>query len=264
MKKNILLFFVSLISVSLFAQKGFHVGVSGAFTGNFIYTQNNYGTLSPFKEQYVRVSEMDYRFTYGGNGGFAVGYNFTKRWGLQAEVRYATAGQKYEDNFIGPATLPEGTFGSSYERVNVKREIKLAYVQIPIMAKYISKFGKKAKLFVCLGPQFGFRTAASEQVKIANITYLPDSITFTSSQKFKTFDMGLALQIGAEVYATDYLFFDIGLSGYAGILDLNGNVLKTLGWFSANDVNYQQSRNANVGVMVGIHYLFIKRNTEGF
>ncbi len=263
MKKNILLFFVSLISVSLFAQKGFHIGISAAFTSNFIYTQNNYGTLAPFKEEYVRVSEMDYRFTYGGNGGFVVGYNFKKSWGLQAELRYSTAGQKYEDNFMGPADLPQGRIGEDANgnatRVNVKRVVKLTYVQIPIMAKYVSKFGKKAKMFVCLGPQFGFRTASSENVEIGGITYFPD---FTSDQKFKTFDMGLALQIGAEVYATDYLFFDLGLSGYAGILDINGDGLKT--FISHNDVKYQQSRNANVGIMFGVHYLFIKRNTEGF
>ncbi len=264
MKKNILLVFITVISFSLFAQKGFHLGASGAFDANFIYTQNNYGTLAPFTEPYVRVSEMNYRFTYGGNGGIVLGYNFKSDWGLQGEVRYATAGQKYEDNFIGPAILPQGTFGGSYERVNVKREIKLAYVQIPIMAKYISRFGHTAKLFVCLGPQFGVRTAASEQVKIADITYLPDSLAFTSKQKFKTFDMGIALQIGAEVYVTDNLYFDLGLSGYAGLLDLNGKVLKTLGWFSHNDVKYQQSRNANVGLVVGIHYLFGRGKEEDY
>lgn len=262
MKKSLLLGLVKVLSVSLFAQKGFHLGASGAFTANFIYTQNNYGTLAPFTEPYVRVSEMDYRFTYGGNGGVVLGYNFEpvgnsrEYFGVQAEVRYATAGQKYEDNFIGPATIPQGTFGSSNQRVNVKREIKLGYIQIPLMAKYTSGFGHTAKLFVCIGPQFGVRTAASEQVKVADYVYLPDSLAFTPNEKFKTFDMGIALQIGAEVYATNNLYFDLGLSGYAGILDINGKVLKTLGWFSHNDVKYQHSRNANVGLMVGVHYLF--------
>mgnify|MGYP002374611890 CR=1 FL=1 len=82
-----------------------------------------------------------------------------------------------------------------------------------------------------------------------------NQITY-QAEKFKTFDMGIALQIGAEVYATNNLYFDLGLSGYAGILDINGKVLKTLGWFSHNDVKYQHSRNANVGLMVGVHYLF--------
>lgn len=256
MKKNTLLFIVSLLYLATFGQQGFHLGATAAFTGDFIYTQNNYGTLAPFKEPYVRVSEMDYRFTYGGNGGVALGYNFVPQWGIQAEVRYGTAGQKYEDNFIGPAYIPEGTFGSSTERVNVKREIKLQYIQIPLMAKWTSGFGHTAKMIVALGPQFNVRTYASEHVKIAGYEYLPDSLAFTSSQKFKRFDMGIALQIGCEVYATNNLYFDLGLQGYAGILDINGKVLKTLGWFSHNDVNYQQSHVANVGLMVGIHYLF--------
>ncbi len=256
MKKSILFLFVTALTLGSFAQQGFHLGAVGAFTGDFIYTQNNYGTLAPFKEPYVRVSEMDYRFTYGGNGGIVVGYNFEPQWGIQAEVRYGTAGQKYEDNFIGPANIPEGVFGSSTERVNVKRDIKLQYIQIPIMAKWTSGFGHTAKMFVALGPQFNIRTAASEHVKIAGYEYLPDSLAFTSHDKFKTFDIGFALQIGCEIYATNNLYFDIGLQGYAGILDINGKVLKTLGWYSHNDVKYQQSRNANVGLMVGVHYLF--------
>ena len=264
MRKIYLLACLLTTTACLFAQKGFHLGAVGAFNADFIYTQNNYGTLAPFKEPYVRVSEMDYRFTYGGHGGVVLGYNFKPQWGLQAEVRYATGGQKYEDNFIGPAEIPEGTFGDSHTRVNVKRQIKLGYVQIPIMAKWISGFGHTAKLFICLGPQFGIRTAASEQVKIADYVYLPDSLAFTPKQKFKTFDMGIALQIGAEVYATPNLYFDMGLTGYAGLLDINGKVLKTLGWYSHNDVKYQQSRNASVGIMVGVHYLFGRGKDEDY
>jgi hypothetical protein len=46
-----------------------------------LLNQNNYGTLNEFKEQIVRQSEMDYLFTWGGNVGIELGYNFHKHWG---------------------------------------------------------------------------------------------------------------------------------------------------------------------------------------
>ncbi len=258
MKKQASLMLCLLLTIGGYAQKGFHLGVSGTFSSTWILNQNNYGTLEPFKQSYVKQSEMDYLATWGGNAGVVLGYNFTNNLGLQAEVQYNVTGQKYKDNFEGPAIVPVDTgmlsLGSATERVEVTRVIKLSYLQIPLMFKVITKKGKKVKFFFCIGPQIGFRTAASEQVKLEEIPY--DRLALPPSEKFKTVDIGLAMQLGVVVFATDYLFVDIGLSTYGGLNDLNGKKLKALDWYSKNDVAYQKSYNFRAGLMAGVHYLF--------
>ncbi len=258
MKNHILSVLLVLIAVVSFAQKGFHIGVSGTFSTTFIYTQNNYGTLAPFAIAVVRGSEMNYRLTIGGRTGIVAGYNFNHNWGLQAELQYLSTGQKYEDNFTGPATIPGYTFGAGGGRVNVKREIRLSYIRVPIMAKFISNGGHTAKFYGALGPELGIRIGAKEEVKIADHIYLPDNLAFSSSEKFQAVDIGIALQLGTEVYVTDHLYLDIGFSSVIGVFDINGKKLKTLEWYSKNDVKYQKSFISNVGLVAGIHYIIGK------
>ncbi|MCS6935576.1 MAG: PorT family protein [Chitinophagales bacterium] len=236
------------------AQEGFHLGVAGAFNSTWILNQNNYGTLAPFTNYLVRSSEMDYRFTWGGQAGIALGYNFTRNWGIQAEILYNFTGQRYEDNFEGPAIIPQGTFGSAQQYVNVKRNISLQYLQIPVMARFISSGSNTVRFTAALGPQVGFRTRAREEVYIAGYPY--DTLALPPKEKFRPVDFGLALQAGAEIYATDNLYLDVGLNVYGGLTDINGQVLRTLGWYSQNDVKYQKSYNFRIGLMAGIHYLF--------
>jgi len=258
MKNTILLVgwvLCSAMNLSAQNETGFDLGVSGTFNSAWILRQNNYGTLAPFANAEVRASEMAYKYTWGGNGGLCLGYKLTRHWGLQAEVQYNVTGQNYNDNFEGPATIPEGTFGSTSQRVNVQRTVRLNYIQIPIMAKFVTGKGK-FKYYASLGPQIGIRTAAYEQVKIAGHVYLPDSLNFTANQKFQKVDFGLAVQTGGQFYATPHLYFDLGLSIYQGVLDINGSALKQLGWYDKNHLSYQSSYNFRGGIMLGIHYVF--------
>lgn len=241
--------FAFLFSV---AQRGFHLGASGTFNFNMIFPQHNYRTLLMFKEPFVRTAEMDYKATWGGNGGICLGYGFHKNWSIQTEVQYNSTGQRYEDNFVGPATIPEGTFGSGSERVNVKRNVRLSYVQIPIMAKFVSTKGYVAKAFVSFGPQIGVRTAAKEEIYVADFLYT-DTL-FSARDKFNSLDLGFAIQSGVELYANDNLYFDIGLSVYQGFLDINSKKVRY--WYSQNDPEYTSSYNFRVGLMAGVHYIF--------
>ncbi|MCW5907106.1 MAG: PorT family protein [Chitinophagales bacterium] len=260
MKRFLLLCLIYFWVATANSQEGFHLGASGTFSSTWILNQNNYGTLEPFQKSYVKQSEMDYLPTWGGNAGVVLGYTFPKNIGVQAELQYNVTGQKYEDNFEGPATVPVDsgsvTLGSASVRVNVKRNIKLQYLQIPILFKALAGKSEKAKFFVCIGPQIGFRTYAFEEVKVGDIPY--SNLPFKASEKFKAVDVGLALQTGVEIYATRYLFIDIGLSAYGGLNDLNSKAMKELEWYSKNDVSYQKSYNFRAGLMVGVHYVFVK------
>jgi len=256
MKKHIpLALCLALVTSCLVAQQGFDLGLSGTVNSTWILKQNNYGTLDPFANAEVRQSEMAYKNTYGGNGGLTLGYDITKHWGVQAEIQYNVTGQDYNDNFEGPATIPQGTFGSISQTVNVQRTVKLSYIQIPLMAKFVAGTDKY-KFFACLGPQLGIRTSAYQQVKIAGYVYVPDTLNFTANQRFQSFDVGVALQAGGQFYATKHLYFDLGLSFYQGVYDINGTVLRDLGWYDKNHLTYQKSYNFRGGLMIGIHYVF--------
>lgn len=252
------LLFLLLISSSsrIFSQKGFHTGVSGTFNSTWIIDQNNTGTLRAFKDPAVRISEMAYKKTWGGNGGIVLGYNFHKSWGIQAELQYNFTGQLYRDSFMGPVTIPEGTYGAGGKRVDVQRDIYLQYLQVPLLIKYMSK-GKTIKFFAGLGPQFGFRMAAAEEVRIAGHVYLPDSLAFSAKEKFRFFDAGVALQSGIQVYPVRFLYIDLGVSVYYGFTDINGKVMKNPDWYK--EKGYHASRNFRAGMMLGVHFLFLKQ-----
>jgi hypothetical protein len=259
MKKNIALIFFASCCLQGIAQKGWDFGISGTFMNTYIWRQNNYGTLAPFQNAEVRQSEMAYKPTWGGQGGLDVGYNFSRMWGIKIGLQYCATGQNYEDNFEGPATIPEGMFGSTNSTVNVQRNVRLGYIMIPLLARFTTKRGGVARFFVNAGPQIGIRTSAYEQVKIAGYPYLPDSLNFPANEKFQRLDAGLALQFGVDLFVTKHLYFELGLSGYLGITDLNGGVLQKLGWYDKNHVSYQESHNTTVGLTLGIHYIFAKK-----
>lgn len=266
MKKNFLLSVLFFTAVTCMAQKGLHIGVVGAFNSTWILNQNNYYNLTPLDNPVVQTSEMDYRIKWGYSTGVSVGYNFKRSWGLQMDVLYNSTGQKYEDNFDGPATLQDFTITPSIDtffprgdnNIKVTRDVSLSYIQIPIMAKYITKEGNRAKFFMLFGPQVGIKVMNKESMTFQNIPFTPRA-PYKLNEKFKAIDFGFAIRFGTEIYATDNLFFDICLSLYAGAIDINGKVLKDLGWYSQNDVEYQRSHNFNGGLMIGAHYLFGKR-----
>lgn len=259
MKKNTALIFFTFSLLTCFAQKGLDIGVSGTFMNTYIWRQDNYGTLEPFQNAVVRKSEMKYNATWGGQGGIEVGYNFNHSWGIKIGAQDRSTGQNYEDNFEGPAIIPEGTFGAGGDRVHVLRNVRLGYVMIPLMAKFRTPKVKVARFFAAAGPQIGIRTSAYEQVKIAGYVYLPDSLNFPVNQKFQRIDAGVAVQFGVDIFASKRLYFEAGLSGYIGLTDLNGTVLQNLGWYDKNHISYQQSHNTTAGLIIGVHYIFIRR-----
>lgn len=261
MRKYLLpVFFVLFVSCAS-AQHGLTLGLSGTFSSTWILKQDNYGTLAPFENPIVRESRMAYKYTWGGNFGFVAGYNFTNNWGIQAEFQINWTGQNYDDNFEGPATIEQGTFGVGGTPVNVTRQVRLNYIQVPVMVRYISN-GRLIRGFGCLGPQFGFRTNAQAIVTIAGYYYAPDSLS--PDQRFRSFDFGVAVQGGVEIVVTKNLYFDAGLSSYIGVLDINGAYLRELGAYGTDETKYRASNNFRAGVMAGVHLLIPTHNWKHY
>lgn len=253
----LILFFVQSV---VFAQyKNFHLGITGAANASFILNQNNYGTLAPFKLQVVRQSELAYLFTVGGTAGINFGYFFDEKWGIEMNALYLRAGQHYEDDMYGPATIPQGTFGTTgNKRVKVKRNIDFNYLQFPILGKFA--YGDKlAKFYVGLGPSVSALVGGKEKVTIAGYEYVSDTLNFSFDDKFRKFDLGVMLNLGAEIWFGRYWFLNIGLHTYCSVLDINGDKMRQIDWYSKNDLDYQKSYNFYTGLNVGFHYVFAPR-----
>lgn len=107
------------------------------------------------------------------------------------------------------------------------------------------------------GPQVGFN-ATKKKVRVNYNVY--DAVRFTADEKFQKIDVGLAFNLGLDIYPTNWLYLSVGLPTYVGLTDLNGNILKKLEWYSKNDLKYQKSKNFSVGLQLGAHYFF---NREG-
>jgi hypothetical protein len=273
-------------------RKGLHVGAQGSFNSTWILQQNNYNTLNLFYLAIVRQSEMDYVFTWGGQVGGEIGYNFIKRFGIEFDPSFSWAGQSYDDNFTGPvAVMANGQTGNitvngtsytnvnlpdpqyavikngvttypywsgNYNYVNVRREVKFTYLQFPIYAKYQTHIGDIANYYLMVGPQVNYRESASESVWVNYYPYANPN-NFTPDQKFKKLDYGVSLNTGVDIYATDWMYFNLGLVSFIAINDLNGDALKNLGWYDKNHVSYQQSRNFYMGFHAGIHFYLDRR-----
>jgi hypothetical protein len=258
-------------------REGFHMGVQGSINSVWILNQNNYNTLDLFYVPIVRQSEMDYVFTWGGQVGVDIGYNFKKKWGIDFQPAFSWAGQTYDDDFSGPvAAIPDPThvgqflpdpnvknaalyFRGDYTYVNVRREVKFNYIQFPVYARFQTHIGDIANFYVMLGPQLNYRSSASENVWVNHAAYVNPN-NFTPDQKFQKLDIGVGLQTGIDIYATEWCYFNIGITSFIAVNDLNGNVLKSLDWYSKNDLDYQSSRNFYIGLHAGVHFYLDKQH----
>ena len=260
---------------------GFHIGVQGSINSTWILNQNNYNTLDLFKIPIVRQSEMDYEFTWGGQIGVEVGYNFHKNWGLEFHPSFSWAGQFYDDAFVGPVaaisvtdpvthvstfqpdqSIPNADlyFAKDFRYVHVRREIKFNYMQFPLYAKYVTHIGDLANYYVMLGPQLNVRQSASETVWVHDAIWDDPANRFSPDQKFQKIDIGLGINTGVEIYAKEWVYFTIGLTSFIAFNDLNGASLKGLEWYSKNDVDYQKSRNFYMGINGGVHFYFSSKH----
>ena len=258
-------------------RKGFHMGLQGAINSTWIIKQNNYNTLNLFYVPIVKQSEMDYVFTWGGQVGASIGYNFIKRFGIEFRPSFSWAGQKYDDNFTGPVasngvegaggiyqpntSIPnwQHYYSGTFAYVNVRRVVKFNYIQLPIFAKFQTRLGDIANYYVMAGPQINIRQSASENVWVNNYPYVYSG-QLTPDERFQKVDIGIALNTGVDIFATDWMYVNVGLESFIALNDLNGSKLKQIGWYDKNHITYQQSHNFYLGLNAGVHFFLLRKN----
>lgn len=237
MKKTFLLAIIAMLFMTghVMSQKQLYFGLAGTALSSGIINQNNYGL--PF--------EMDYAVTTGGSGNVNVGFDFNKHAGLKLEIGWAKLGQKYKD---------------LYRDTVYTRNIKLNYLQIPLMFKYRTG-GSVAKFYFMVGPQFNFLLSATQVYLKGNNAYndtvpltwnLPTKIgESTITNRYKSFDILGRLDLGVDIMLGKSLFLNLGLSFAYGFTDINATDWQ----IKDHTGNYNPSHNAYGGFNVGINYV---------
>lgn len=228
------------ITGPLVAQKQLYFGLSGTGLSSVITNQNNYGL----------DFEMDYKPTFGGSGNVNVGFDFNNHVGIKLEIGFAKLGQKYADTHMINDTNYEYT-----------RNIKLNYLQIPLLFKYQSN-GEVAKFYMMVGPQFNLLLSASQVYLKQDLTYddymtvdnLPVKIGEEKiTDRFNSLDIMARFDLGVDIHVASNLFVNVGLTMAYGLMDINNS--NTQNPLNNPDYDYHASHNIYGGVNFGINYV---------
>lgn len=264
MKKIILALFISILSFSAaYSQMGVHFGVNGGYNSIWIQNQNNY-----------QMSEMDYEYKFGALGGLEFGYNWANNFGMQIELNYAQMGQDYEDIMREFSEVENPLNPSTNLKVLTKRTIDLNYLQLPIMFKYMQGEKKDAiKYHMMGGAVFGYLMSAEQtytaDVKsddnLVNVTPFndinlgaPEFVTaggVPPEDYFTPINLGLILDLGADVYLNDKTYLSPAFRGFYGLNDINAKETRELAPGQIENP-YQASHVFYIGISLGIHWFF--------
>ena len=247
MKKKILMLpALLLIVLALQAQKGHEliIGAGGSISSVWIMNQNFYGE-----------PELNYAPKMGYGGSFNMGYNFTENLSIAFELNYSLQGQKYEDKQV-----MEGV------KYDAMRDISLTYLNIPLFFKYA--FGTASTKFrFMFGPQFSRLLEATQTYTRNGVTLGTEAVnkegkTFKTdasdiADRFIENDIGLALDVGADIHLSDKFFISPGFRVNYGFKDINAEA------FRINDLDgeYSPSHNLWAGLFISINY---KIDVEGY
>jgi hypothetical protein len=163
------------------------------------------------------------------------------------EIGYSKLGQNYTDTHIDTVFT---------------RNIKLNYLQIPILFKYRTN-GKVARFYFLVGPQFNFLLSATQKYyrqgtefdSIFSPHNWPKPILIgqsTITERYTSMDIMGRLDLGADISLGEHLFLNVGLTMAYGLMDINASDYRVPNYKSNT---YNASHNIYGGVNVGINYV---------
>jgi len=157
-------------------------------------------TISSFGYHKLNGGAVETTFVLGYGFGGLIGVNASEHVGFQAEVIYLMLAQKYK------------------EASAAEREVKLSYVNVPLMLVLNTDYNKPVNLNVCFGPQIGFNTGS----KISSGESANGSDTINAVLAVKPMDVGFAYGAGLD-FGSPYVKLSLGFRGVYGLLDISDN-----------------------------------------
>ncbi|MEO8087312.1 MAG: porin family protein [Bacteroidota bacterium] len=157
-------------------------------------------TLTSLRVRSIDNSTIATDFIVGYGGGGVIGFNFSKNIGVQAEILYSMLAQKYKD------------------KSEIERNLKISYLNIPLLLVLNTDVSRVVNLNVCVGPQLGINTGSS----LNSESSTPENAdTVHAVLAVKTADFGFAYGIGVDFMIAPSLKLSIGYRGVQGLIDVS-------------------------------------------
>ncbi|MBI1287133.1 MAG: outer membrane beta-barrel protein [Flavobacteriales bacterium] len=197
-----------------------------------IFNQNTYGAFDG--------KELAYKPTFGIASGVRIGYTYKRQYGFQTGfIFYSRQGQDYDDKLNGHVA---------------KRQVKLQYMQVPIILRYKFKIKKQQKFespwVINLGTQIGILRSAQITYK-GNEYPLGTIVNPEANDKdyFKPIDVSVVLGVEKEIYFTKWLMLSVGMrTSFSGDINAKDHPVMNDG------KNYDKSHNFTFGFTLGLNY----------
>jgi hypothetical protein len=153
-------------------------------------------SLSYMKSENGVVSST---FVVGYGFGALIGINASDHVGFQGEVIYSQLAQKYKE-----------------ANTDIERQVKLNYVNVPVLLVLNTGFSHAVNFNVCAGPQVGFNTGAKIETASDNHS---NADTVHAVLAVKPADVGIAY--GAGIDFGTAVKFSLGFRGVYGLVDVS-------------------------------------------
>jgi hypothetical protein len=228
MKKLLLLASTFAVSASLFAQKGFEIGVQAQPQNTWIFNSDDFAAGPDLN------FETTFKFAYGLN----LGYNFTDQIGVRTGVLMSRQGQHY----ITDETTPQ------------EFQTNFRYLKIPVLLKYNGSLEHSVPFLLEVGPQFGLLQKATRT--------LPTNTSFTGKQVndvaglYKGSDIAIVLGIGTQIPIATAVNANVGLRFDYSLTDIEDETYKNTEFLVENaGVGRKSANNLTAGLKIGINYV---------
>lgn len=261
MKKFYLTLFGLLLSFGVFAQKGFHFGLTTGVNNTFVLDKG-------LKEDPRFLSRGTYKFS---PIGISTGLDFGGILGFQFEAQLGKAGQLYDvvdknDQKIG------------------ERSMEYDYLNLPLMLRFGGSHGK-VRFNAMLGPQLSLLTSGLETMQYnAGIIEIPEGAEVPSgavdngdgtytvpalpetvlastdsadpTKKMSDTDVQIVFDLGLRIMLKDNLYLNTDIRGNYGLTDMRSDEMIDALRNRDGGIDAIIGRRANllVGLQLGLNY----------
>lgn len=176
---------------------------------------------------FKKGAELDYKFNGSLAYGAQMSMGFTHKIGVRIEAIVSRMGQKY-------------TTASNFVIPNFESSVKLDYILIPVLFRYTGSLARTKTAFQLMaGPQYGMLRRAR---------FESSSFNTDVANKFESADLSAVIGLGLTREVLNNLFFQASF-----------RMAYSLKNIELAQPNRDESRNASVGIQLGVAYVFTKQ-----
>jgi hypothetical protein len=137
--------------------------------------------------------------TFGMGIGGLIAFNFNKHAGIQSEIIYNNLNQKYKDQ-------------------DLDRQIRVRYVNIPLLLSLNTGNANRVNLNAVFGPQLGINIGSSIHTSGSQTS---DTVTAVFAAKSGDFGVAYGGGLSVSLNPTHTIRLDLGFRGVFGFINVN-------------------------------------------